>query len=207
MHACKLPLSPSTHQTSIFIAVKYDGTTKRFYEKVGVQEMETGFAVTLGGRRIGTLVTCSLASLLPLSCLSLASLASLGSCLSLPSFLLLPCPGLFAHRRVLMICCHHDRTTGKIVALPSASLAHAVAHEWDCQVHFIKPHKMPLVPSMRCCFLLIPTLVHFHNESMLSLRCVGTVLKLFSTVASSNTACTLLDAPVDAGDRSSAHPA
>jgi hypothetical protein len=35
-------------------AVKYDGTTKRFFEKVGVQEMETGFAVTLGGRRIGT---------------------------------------------------------------------------------------------------------------------------------------------------------
>jgi hypothetical protein len=49
-HLFSLP--PSMSRFSC--AVKYDGTTKRFFEKVGVQEMETGFAVTLGGRRIGT---------------------------------------------------------------------------------------------------------------------------------------------------------
>lgn len=34
--------------------IKYDGSTKRFYNKVDVEEIDTGFAPTLGGRLIST---------------------------------------------------------------------------------------------------------------------------------------------------------
>ena len=36
------------------LVVKYDGTTKRFYEKVDVAEHKDGYAITLGGRLISS---------------------------------------------------------------------------------------------------------------------------------------------------------